>query len=277
MSSVKALSLGQCMFFTAFLSAFSYVNAEELPLWEVGLGLGGLHQSYYTGTEQTKSYLFPVIIPVYRGDFLKSDDKGIRAQLFEDERYKLDFSLDYSFPVDSDDIDLREGMPDIGSLIEVGPSLEIRLAENQQSKWFLKFPVRFVTEFEDREFDYAGYNVSPTLSLEKRFTDSSWKLGASLSFKYGDEKYNSIYYRVASQYATDDRSAYAADSGYAGTRLQLALTSKTSHDLWVLFMRYDNINGAVFDDSPLVETDDNLTVGFIYSRYIFKSKTMVSR
>ncbi len=263
-------------FFLLFFWCFS-ASAKELPLWEVGLGLGGLHQSYYTGTEQTRSYLFPVIIPVYRGDFLKSDDKGIRAQLFKDDRYKLDVSLDYSFPVDSDDIDLREGMPDIGSLIEIGPSLEVKLSESEIGTWFLKFPLRVVTEVDDREFDSAGYNFSPALSFEKKFSGSSWKLGTSLSFKYGDEKYNSIYYTVDYQYAIESRPAYKAENGYAGARFQLALSSKTDHDLWVLFLRYDNIDGAVYDDSPLVETNENVTFGFIYSRYLFKSKTMVTR
>lgn len=264
-------------FFLLSLVVVLSSEAKELPLWEVGLGAGGLHQSYYTGTKQTRSYAFPIILPVYRGDLFKSDDKGIRAELFEDDRFKLDLSVDFSFAVDSDDIDLRRGMADIGSLIEVGPSLEVRLFENESDKWFLKLPIRSVTEVDDSELESAGYNFSPTLALEKKLLKTSWKLGVSLAFQFGDQDYNSIYYSVAPEFATTERSAYEAESGYAGSRFQFALTSKSPKNLLVLFLRYDNISGAVFDDSPLVETKDNITLGFIYSRYLLKSKQVVTR
>lgn len=263
------------LFFTFTLSYAA--NAKELPLWELGLGAGGLYQSYYTGTKQTRSYAFPVVLPVYRGDFFKSDDKGIRAQLFKDDRFKLDLSLDFSFAVDSDDIDLRRGMEDIGNLLEIGPSLEVRLFENKSDKWFLRFPMRSVTEIDNSDFNSAGYNFSPTIALEKKFTGTSWKMGASLGFQFGDQEYNSIYYSVAPQFATSERSEYEADSGYAGSRLQFSLTSKSDKNLLVLFLRYDNISSAVYDDSPLVETKDNASFGFIYTRYLFKSESTVNR
>ncbi|MGH1439464.1 MAG: MipA/OmpV family protein [Cellvibrionaceae bacterium] len=261
-----------------FLPLISFgVYAKELPLWELGLGAGALHQSYYTGTKQTRSYAFPVVLGVYRGEFLKSDDKGIRAQLFKDERFKLDLSFDFNFAVDSDEIDLRQGMDDIGSLLEVGPSLEVKLFESESNKWFLRFPLRGVMEIDDGEFSTAGYNFSPSIALEKKFLGTSWKTGASIAFKFGDQKYNSIYYSVDPEFATTDREAYQADSGYAGSRLQLSLTSKSSKNLLVFFLRYDDISGAVYDDSPLVETKSNTTVGVLYTRYIFKSKRFVNR
>jgi len=261
-----------------FIFCFVVAKAEtkELPLWELGFGAGGLHQSYYTGTQQTRSYAFPIVLPVYRGDFLKSDDKGVRAQLFEDDIFKLDFSFDFSFALRSDDVDLRRGMDDIGSLIEVGPALEIKLFEDESSKWFLKLPLRSVTEVDDGRFSSAGYNFSPAISLEKKFAGSSWEVGASLALQFGDQKYNSIYYSVAPEFATVNRSTYEAGSGYAGSRFQLALTSRTPKNLLVLFLRYDNISGAVYDDSPLVEIKDNTTVGFIYGRYLLKSKQLVT-
>ncbi len=270
----NVLLLSSLLSFSA-ISTMSY--AEKLPLWELGLGVGGLHQSYYTGTKQTRSYVFPVVLPVYRGDFFKSDDKGLRAQLFEDERYKLDFSLDFNFSVDSDDIDLRQGMDDIGSLLQIGPSFEISLHSNQTSDWKLNLPLRAAFEIDDSDIDSAGYNFSPSFSFERKFSNVPLKLGLSLGVQFGDAEYNEIYYGVDAQFATVNRPAYDASSGYSGARLQAALTSKTKSRLIVLFVRYDNISGAVFDDSPLVETDDNLTVGFIYSKYLFKSKTLVNK
>ena len=253
------------------------VNSKELPLWELGVGFGALHQSCYTGTNQTCSYAFPILLPVYRGDFLKADDKGFRAQLFKDDRYKLDLSADFNFAVESDNLDLREGMEDIGNLLQIGPSIEVTTYKDKYDKWYINLPVRFVFEIDDSDVDSVGYNFSPGLVYEHKFPETSWRIGTSVYAQYGSQEYNEIYYGVDEQFATSTRSAYEADGGYSGARLQLALTSKTPKNLLVFFLRYDNISGAVFDDSPLVETDDNLTVGFLYSRYVLKSKTMVDR
>ena len=70
-----------------FVSANSTENEDSgLPLWEVGLGAGVIHQPYYTGTKQTRVFAFPTVFPVYRGKIFKSDDEGIRAQLFKNDR-----------------------------------------------------------------------------------------------------------------------------------------------------------------------------------------------
>lgn len=279
---------------TSFLLFFGHNSspADELPLWELGLGIGGLHQSCYTGTRQTCSYTFPLILPVYRGDFFKSDDKGMRAQLFKDNRYKLDVSADFNFAVSSDDIELREGMPDIGNLLQVGPSIEVTTSQTEYSKWYLDFPLRAVIEINDNKFNYAGYNFSAGLVFEHTFSSVPWRLSALISAQLGDENYNDIYYSVAPAFATPTRPHYDTASGYAGSRLQLAITSKTKsikakttgkknskkkNSLWVFFLRYDNINGAVYDDSPLVEKNENITVGLLYSHYIARSKTTVLR
>jgi len=116
--------------------------AEDLPLWELGLGIGALHQPYYIGTKQNRSFAFPVPVPVYRGSILKSDDQGVRAELLKSDRLRLDLSLDFNLAIDSDDVDLRAGMPDIDSRLQIGPSLEIKLAESDREQWLLNLPVR---------------------------------------------------------------------------------------------------------------------------------------
>jgi len=85
--------------FVVLFSVFSLhtsIASEELPLWEVGVGVGGLSQSYYTGTKQKRRFAFPVIVPVYRGEIIKSDDKGMRAELFNNNKLKLEASLDFN-------------------------------------------------------------------------------------------------------------------------------------------------------------------------------------
>ena len=41
------------------------------------------------------------------------------------------------------------------------------------------------------------------------------------------------------------------------------------------FARYDYLGGAVFEDSPLVETDDYFVVGLVFGWVLGKSDTLV--
>ncbi len=254
-------------------------QAKELPLWELGLGAGLIHQPYYAGTDDTRTVGFPVVLPIYRGDILKSDEKGLRAQLFDDERYKLDLSLDFNFSIDSDDVDLREGMDDIDSMLQIGPSLEIKLAETESSRWELNLPVRANFAIDSDHIEASGFTFSPNVTYKKDFNwgNQDMRAGFSIGPQFGSHKYQNVYYGVDQEFATANRPEYTADSGYSGSRMQISLRSRDENNLWVWFVRYENIDGAEFDDSPLVETDDAFSAGFIYSRFLFKSKETVNK
>jgi outer membrane protein len=268
------------IFFSLNQSASAASNKEEgLPLWEIGLGVGAVHQSYYTGTKQSRVVLLPIPVPIYRGKILKSDDEGIRAQLFKNERAKLDLSMDFNPQLNSEDIDLREGMSDIGNIVQIGPSIEVSISKKEKSRLNLNLPLRVAFEIGEDGVDSRGFNFSPHLTYhhELAFADKSWVAGISLGPQFGNADYHDIYYGVGASDATQSRSAYKTDSGYSGSRLQLTMKSNNSKRLLLGFLRYENIDGATFDDSPLVETKDNLVIGFLYSRYLFKSKKRVPR
>ncbi len=251
---------------------------EELPLWELGLGAGVISQPYYPGSDETRNLFFPVPLPVYRGDVFKSDDDGVRAQLLKNDRLKIDVSLDFNYAIDSDDIDVRQGMDDIDSVLQIGPSLEILLSETDNSQWFLNLPLRANFEIGDG-VDGSGYTFAPNLTYFRSFDlgKTKWRAGFALGPQFGSSDYHNVYYGVEDEFATDFRSRYDAEGGYSGSRALLTLKSHNKKRLWVFFMRYDNISSAEFEDSPLVENSGGLSAGIIYSRYLFKSKETVSK
>ncbi len=265
--------------FCVCLLTINTASSEELPLWELGLGIGGLHQPYYIGTKQTRTFAFPVPVPVYRGSVFKSDDEGIRAELLNDDRYKLDLSLDFNLAIDSDDVDLRAGMPDVDSRLQIGPSLEVSLAKGEQNQWLLNFPVRANFGISEDGIDESGFTFAPNLTYFQDFEwqGRPWRAGVALGPQFGTKEYQNVYYGVEEAFATASRPAYEASSGYSGSRLLMTLRSNDKERLWVWFVRYENISGASFEDSPLVETDDGLSVGVIFSKYLFKSKKRVKR
>lgn len=273
--------LGFCLINVATAAEQSTPDSttEELPLWELGLGLGGISQPHYVGTDQTRNFLFPVPVPIYRGDILKSDEGGLRAELVDNPNFRFDISMDFNLAVDSDDVDLRAGMPDIDSRFQIGPSLSWRLGESENSQWLANFPLRASLSIGGDGLDDSGFTFAPNLTYFKYFDwrKKPWRLGFAVGPQFGTRDYQNLYYGVDPEFATTTRPAYSADGGYAGSRALLTLRSKDRDRLWVWFLRYENIKGATFDDSPLVETNNGISIGFIYSRFLIKSKEKVKR
>jgi len=251
--------------------------AEEKPLFELGMGVGGLNQPYYPGTKEKRNVLFPAPLPIYRGRIIKSDSRGVRAEVVNEPRYRLEFSVDLNFAIDSEDIDARAGMADIDTMFQIGPSLEIDLFKGERNRIKLNLPVRMNFGLSRNGLADDGMTFAPNLSFHHGFImgDKPWLASLAVGPQFGTEQFHDVYYTVANRYATEDRPAYYAEGGFSGTRVSASLRSRNHKRLWVWFVRYDNLSGAEFEDSPLVETKDNVTVGFIYSKFVYRSKTKV--
>ena len=75
--------------------------AELYPLWELGAGIGGLTLPDYRGSDEQRNLLFPIPYLIYRGEILKVDRERIRGLLVKTETVELNFSLNGSPPVKS--------------------------------------------------------------------------------------------------------------------------------------------------------------------------------
>jgi MipA family protein len=102
-----------------------------------------------------------------------------------------------------------------------------------------------------------------------------WNVGLLIGPQFADRRYNRQYYGVDAAYATPQRAAYDARGGYAGWDA-IAATSRRFGNMWVgAFVRYDNLRGAVFDDSPLVRRNSGVTAGFGVSWILDTSSELV--
>jgi outer membrane scaffolding protein for murein synthesis (MipA/OmpV family) len=254
------------------------VHAEELPLWEIALGGGALQVPEYRGSDDNRRIAFPFIYPVYRGDFLRVDDRGVRGVFYGSERVELDFSADANTSVNSDDASARAGMPDLDPTLQLGPLLQVRLWPDRPTRQVLSLnlPVRSVFAIGD-SIEQVGWTASPHLTFYQRVDlfDRRWRLGLSGGLEFGDEEFHDYYYQVEPEFATDTRPAYDANGGLGGTRFIASLVSRGKKSWMSFFARYDRLNQATFNDSPLVERNDGFTFGFIYARFIARSKRMV--
>lgn len=228
--------------------------------WELGLGIGAVSGPDYRGSKEYNHYVAPIPYVIYRGKYIQTDRDGVRSKLFARERYELNLSLGASITPDSDENELREGMPELHSTLEFGPAFNINLTgATFREGWFLQLPLRGVVAIGGGETDYIGWVLHPQLVYRKQLRQ--WHLGYRTGIYYGNEDYHAYYYSIDPQYATAERPSYQADAGYSGWSNQVALSRSINDFRVAFFVRYDNLRGTRFEDSPLVETTDSVSGG----------------
>lgn len=253
---------------------------REKPLWELGIAAGGGWLPDYPAAGQNHLNAIGLPYVVYRGDFFRSDEKGLlRGRFVTSKDFELDISLVGSFSADSDDNDARRGMPDLDYLVELGPRIQWTLA--RAAKWAkldFELPVRAVFSTDLKGVDHQGFLAQPELAYQHgNFLDSGLALKLGLSASFADAELQDYFYGVEPQFATASRPAYEADAGYLGSRLQLVLTKPLGPALRIFAAgRVELHQGAANEDSPLFREDVTYGagVGLVWS--IFRSQRTVA-
>lgn len=254
-------------------------RAAQLPLWELGFGVAPLSIPDYRGSDQQRTYILPLPYLIYRGKVLTIDRHGVMGKVLKSDRLRIDFSVNAGVPVKSSQNDARAGMPDLYPTIEVGPLLEVCLDPvcDGEPTWTFRLPARAVIATDLHHTRYIGWTFNPNINYDKRLRIGAvrWNFGAALGPVFATDQQNDYYYSVDPAYATATRPAYEARAGYGGMRFAVAL-SKRFKNTWVgAFVRYDNLSGAVFEDSPLVRTHNSVMAGFGVAWVFAHSSTMV--
>lgn len=263
----RATAAAQALLATLALAAAApAAHAAELPLWELGAGAGGLRLPHYRGSDQHHDLLVPVPYVVYRGKVFRATREGARAVLVDSARMDVDLSLAATAPARSSSNRARAGMPDLPATLELGPNVNLLLGRGREDaldwKLDLRLPVRGVMQLNS-SFKDAGWTASPVLNLDLKW--QGWNLGVQAGPLWGSRRHNALYYDVAAPYATSARPAYASSAGSGGWRWTTAATRRFGA-LWVGgYVRGDELQGAVFADSPLVKKTRTLSFGLAFS------------
>jgi MipA family protein len=253
-------------------------ESGQYPLWEAAIGAVGFSFPDYRGSDQTRYYILPFPYFVYRGEILKVDRERVRGLFFRRSWLELDLSLGGSVPVDSSRNEARKGMPNLAPVAEIGPSLELILGEKRgDHRSTVTLPFRFAGAIPFPEVYSIGWVFTPRLNVDK-YNIGGWSgfnLGMSFGPVFGSEAYHDYFYSVQPAYATSTRPAYTAQGGYGGTQLSVGL-SKYFKRFWVsLFARWDQLDGAVFADSPLYKKNTSLITGLAFTWIFAESDKMV--
>jgi outer membrane scaffolding protein for murein synthesis (MipA/OmpV family) len=251
--------------------------AYHLPLWEAGIGFGAIHAPHYRGSKSSKDYALPVPYLIYRGERISADRDGLRGKLFESERIKVDMSIAANVPVPSETGGAREGMPGLDPVLEFGPSLNVKLWHNRNNDalLWLKMPLRAALSIGDPILDYQGLVFSPYIQIAKTLTFPSvhWRFKVSTGPMFATQRYHDYFYTVEQAYVTDNRNEYGSSAGYSGSRFTFTVSRNSKRFYVGGFARYDSLSGAVFENSPLVETNDYLVYGMFFA-WVFATSSV---
>jgi len=258
------------------------VRAEELPLWEAGIGVTGLSIPDYRGSNQQRFYALPFPYLIYRGDILKVDKEGIYGNLFKSDRVRLSLSAGGGVPVKSSNNTARTGMPDLNPTAEIGPSLDVCINGNCDADFVMRFrlPIRGVIAIATdlSQVQGIGFIISPQFNIDwyNIWPGKGWDIGLVVGPLFTSEEYNEYYYAVPQQFAVPGfRSAYRASGGYSGSEFLMSVSKRFDYIWFGAFASYDNLSGAAFDNSPLMRTRQAFTAGFGIAWVFAKSKTKV--
>ena len=271
----KAAIAAACLIPSVHANAQS-VGQGDLPLWEFGVGAFGLTAPAYPGADHRNNRVLPLPYLLYRGEVLRADQSGIGARLFRSDRLEFDVGLAGALPSDSDDVEIRAGMPDLGALFEFGPRLKIRVADIDQgsqmrSRLRAELPLRAVIEARGG-LRRQGWTFEPKLAYETRGERGLWSVEGNVSVVFGDKRINRYFYEVQPQYANASRAAYGADAGLMLTRVGLFATRQLNPDVRLFgFVRYESYAGSANRDSPLHLKNSSTSAGIGFAWTLARS------
>ncbi len=134
-------------------------------------------------------------------------------------------------------------------------------------------PLRAALSVGNPLIGHQGWVFSPHLNWVwiKGGERARWRWNLSAGPIFANRQYHEYFYTVSDRYANAGRPAYDATAGYSGSRMTLGLSMNSKKWFAGAFVRYDDLHGAAFDDSPLVETHSYLAVGVGISRVFMQS------
>lgn len=137
----------------------------------------------------------------------------------------------------------------------------------------LTIPVRAVFSTDFSSVRHEGWVFSPRINFVKGdlIPGTGLNLGISAGPMFADSGYHDYYYTVESQYSTAVRPSYSAGGGYSGSTLTVGLGKEYKQFIFHAFVSADFLQGASFEDSPLVKRETTFMSGVNVSWVFFKS------
>lgn len=260
------------MKFRAIAALFLIWTSFGWASLEVGVGATLAHVPHYIGSDESNDFLLPFPYIRYRSEKLNIDRNLIQGNLWKHGNWSLEISLGGSIKVDSDENQARKGMDDLDFIIEAGPALHYYFLgdRTKDNALFLDLPIRLATSTDFTAFRDQGFTSIPRVVWRRGYMLAGYEVRPQISagVRLGSERYHDYIYGVPQDVVTADRAAYEGSDGYGGFQLAYSTAVLWGPYMTALGLRYVNIRGASYEDSPLVTTKTSVLAGFAFA-YLF--------
>ena len=262
-----------CLIFPTFV-----LSQEEKPLYEFGIFGGAFRAQHYPASDQFQDRYLAVPYMIYRGDFFKADEDGVRGEVFENKRLKLDMSLAAAFPANSEDNTARKGMDDLDWIAEFGPRLRYFIIpmEGRSYDLELALQLRMVYSTNFLNLIHRGVVFHPIIEFEQReFLHEKFRIYVRAGAIWGNEKINDYFYEVGTNDVTPERSRFNSQGGYIESHIDCGFAIDFTRRFTLFFGMQNNFyEEATNKNSPLHKARRNqgYALGLIWN--VYKSDTL---
>lgn len=244
-----------------------HASSAENPSqnFEWGGGLLTIAGNHYRGSDQGKVWFFPIPYFSYTSKRFEAEPSFIRGIFFENKWFSLKLSFIPGLNVESKGNKAREGMPGLDYTVEVGPMAVFHLFKSEDESMRINFewPIRETYSTDLSYIKSAGLFTVPYLNIIHKANPKfwNWDFEFSLAPMFADKKYHQRFYGVENQFARTDRPAYESSGGYSGFQTALIMKKRFKKMVILPFIRWDYLKGAVFENSPLIKTNNYVVAG----------------
>lgn len=251
-------------------SLASIASTKKLPLYEVGLATILINSADYPGSDENSSRYIITPTLIYRGEKLRQDKRGTRTRFFKSDKWVLDLGTGLSLPSNSDENKAREGMDDLGFVLEMGPRLIYTVFEADKSSLLVLLPYRFALATDFSFTKKVGTRINPELEYTQLLS-SNLTLRLGVEFSYASETFNDYYYAVESKDATQERAEYNGKRGYLGSNITTTLIYRKTRFAAYLGLSYNRYDNSANADSPLFKTNEGAGIALGINYFYYQS------
>ena len=244
------------LFIVLLASISSHASESQ---FDFGLGFFGLKVNHYRGSDQMKDYNFYVPYIYYKSDTVEAEGAFIDTTFFESRYLSFKFSMVVGPNVESETNRARQGMPELNYNFGIGPMAIIHLIKGP--KFFLEIDSSIRQEFQTNLSHTAAIGNTNTTYLTTRYVVKDFSIELGLGRMFATEDFHAYYYDVDSQYITPERPYYESEGGFSGNITLLSLKKKLGDLMLYGFVRHEDLDGVVFENSPLVKQTDYYFLG----------------
>ncbi|MGJ8670687.1 MAG: MipA/OmpV family protein [Oceanococcus sp.] len=239
--------------------------------WNLGLGLASINFPAYRGSAVRQTLALPVPSMSFTSPRFQLNRQGARLSLLDFSGIRFRISASGSLPVNSDDVPLREGMPDLDPSFELGPAAIIDLPCPAPWVCVQETLLRGVIASDFKSLSGIGWTLQPRLKIlhshgNNGLGQHDWRF--TVGPMLASRRYHDYFYSVDTKFVTSTRPEYKANGGFSGWRSSLSYSYQRGRFGASLYAAFDQLSDSRFIDSPLVDSQSYVMAG-VYLRWYF--------